>query len=1031
MMDQTLKIQFARFLVFMTVCVIASSRAISQEFPEPHNSEVNTQSTLMPAGESAAGFRVPDGFQVSVFAAEPDVRNPIACNWDEKGRLWVAENFTYAERAQRFDLSLKDRIVIHHDTDGDGQADSHQVFTDQLQMLTGLEVGYDGVWVICPPALLFIPDRNHDDIPDGPCEVVVDGFTVAQQNYHNFANGLKWGPDGWLYGRCGGSCPGRIGIPGTPEEKRLALEGGIWRYHPQRKSIEVLTAGTCNPWGHDWDKNYELFFINTVNGHFWHMIPGAHFVRPFTLDPNPYVFESIDMHADHWHFDTGKPWHQSRDGIANDYGGGHAHVGGMIYQAGTWPKEYQGRFMTFNLHGRRINQEIMVPQGSGYVATHGPDMFLSKDEWFRGMELSQGPDGNVYALDWSDTGECHEHTGVHRQSGRIYRISCGERSPRPVSDMTTLSGLDLAQHHASDNEWLVRQSRRLLIERSVRQEDVSSAVSELTSILENKAFAEHHLKSLLTLFSMGQISREQLVKLTTDEQEAMRVWAIRLLTDRFPIDDPLKPAFQWEDSQLTQDATELLPLLRSLAQSDVSARVQLALASTLQRLPINRRGELAEVLVSHAQYSEDHNLPLLVWYGLIPAAQEAPQTLLTVLQNCQWPKTRVLIARRLILDIERHPDLINQIVESLSTSQDIALVRSTLEGFSQGLKGRRQATAPLAWDKFASDISRFQDPELVNTIRNLSVIFGDGRALEELEEIAVDSGLDYGVRDSALQTLITARSPNLQQICIQLLKDPKINVAAAKGLSVLGDEVSGRELIRNYNRFRGTDKPAIISLLVSRPAFAKLLIEAIGNKTISSSDVSAFDIRQMLSMKNADLADQIREIWGEVQPTSVEKRDNIKTMKRILTEATLAKADLARGRVVFEKNCTKCHQLYGNGAKIGPDLTGANRANLDYLLENIIDPSAIVSKNYYASILVLEDGRVLNGLVTTNTDDAVTLQTQTELLTISKSEILEMKTTTQSPMPDGLLKTMTGEEIQNLFGYLMHPQQVDRPAETP
>ncbi|MEM9828800.1 MAG: PVC-type heme-binding CxxCH protein, partial [Planctomycetota bacterium] len=389
-----------------------------QEFP---NTQAASSGQPMGPAEAAASFDLPEDFEVRVFAAEPDVQNPIDASWDSRGRLWVAENYTYAERSQRFDLSLRDRVVILDGADGD-RATQRTVFTDDVQMLTSIEVAPNGVYLMCPPTLLFIPDADQDDVPDGPAQVVLDGFTVAEANYHNFANGIRFGPDGWLYGRCGGSCPGRIGKPGTPDAARRALEGGMWRYHPQSEIVEVLTTGTTNPWGHDFDARGEGFFVNTVNGHLWHLIHGAHFTRPFTLDPNRRTFELIDFHADHWHFDTGGAWHESRDGAANAYGGGHAHCGTLIYEDPVWPDRYRGKLWTLNFHGRRVNQEVLKRQGGGFVATHDEDLFIVGDPWFRGMNLLTGPDGNVFVLDWSDTGECHEHDGVHRTSGRIYKI---------------------------------------------------------------------------------------------------------------------------------------------------------------------------------------------------------------------------------------------------------------------------------------------------------------------------------------------------------------------------------------------------------------------------------------------------------------------------------------------------------------------------------------------------------------------------------------------------------------------------------
>ena len=398
----------------------------TKTFPPLYNTERNPVAAPMPPAAAAAGFKLPPGFKATVFAAEPDVQNPIALAWDGRGRLWIAENFTYAESPRNFDLGLRDRVLIFDDRNGDGRFDSRTVFTENVQMLTSLELGHGGVWLMCPPRLLFMPDRDRNDIPDAPPEVVLDGFHTSAENHHTFANGLRWGPDGWLYGRCGASSAGRVGVPGTAEAARVPVRGGLWRFHPRTKAFETLTHGTTNPWGHDWDAHGELFYVNTVNGHLWHAIPGAHCTRSATIDPNPHVYALLDQHGDHYHFDTGKGL---RDATAADgLGGGHVHVGMMIYQGDNWPAEYRGRLFTLNFHGRRANQDILERRGSGYVGKHAPDFFLAADPWFRGQEISCGPDGGVIVLDWSDIGECHENDGVHRTSGRIFKITYGESS---------------------------------------------------------------------------------------------------------------------------------------------------------------------------------------------------------------------------------------------------------------------------------------------------------------------------------------------------------------------------------------------------------------------------------------------------------------------------------------------------------------------------------------------------------------------------------------------------------------------------
>ena len=342
----------------------------ADEFPKPFNTE---KGEPMPAEEVARTMELPKGFKCVVFAAEPDVQQPIAMSWDKKGRLWVAENYTYAENPMRWDTKLRDRIIILEDKDGDGKHDGRKVFWEGGSYLTSVEIGYGGVWVLNNGTLSFIADKNGDDVPDGEPEVLLDGFNVKTIG-HNIVNGLRWGPDGWLYGRHGITDTSSVGAPGTSADKRVRMNCAIWRYHPTLKILETVAHGGTNSWGHDWNENGDLFMINTVIGHLWHVIPGAYYRRMFGTHLNPHVYEIIEQTADHFHWDTGtEKWDSIRKGISNktdELGGGHAHVGMLIYQGGLWPKEYYGAVLTCNLHGNRINMDTLERQGCGYVGKH-------------------------------------------------------------------------------------------------------------------------------------------------------------------------------------------------------------------------------------------------------------------------------------------------------------------------------------------------------------------------------------------------------------------------------------------------------------------------------------------------------------------------------------------------------------------------------------------------------------------------------------------------------------------------------------
>src|SRR5882672_1854051 len=305
-----------------------------------------------PPETTARGFKLPEGFSATLFAGEPDVRQPISFCIDDRGRVWVLEGNTYP--AWKAPSPEKDRILIFEDTDGDGHFDSRKVFYEGLVFATGIEFGFGGVWVVAPPSLLFFKLDAGGDRPAGEPEILLDGF--GSQGGHNVANGFTWGPDGWLYAGHGRTSLSDLGPPGTPPEKRVHFDGGVWRYHPTRHVFEAFCDGTTNPWGVAFNDYGQAIITTCVDVHLYHAIQGAHY-EPWRGRPSSqYAYARIDSIADHKHWE-GKTFADARSGKPEQMalGGGHAHCGAMVYLGDSFPDAYRGTVFMSNIHGHRLN----------------------------------------------------------------------------------------------------------------------------------------------------------------------------------------------------------------------------------------------------------------------------------------------------------------------------------------------------------------------------------------------------------------------------------------------------------------------------------------------------------------------------------------------------------------------------------------------------------------------------------------------------------------------------------------------------
>ncbi len=985
--------------------------------PSPPVRRAPQRSDFVEGGQSAddalKGLSLYEGFQAKLIAAEPEVTQPIAMTFDARGRLWVAEAHTYPVRAA--EGKGKDRIVIFEDADHDGSYETRTVFAEGLNLVSGLELGFGGVWVGAAPYLLFIPDKDQNDVPDGEPEVLLDGF--GYQDTHETLNAFTWGPDGWLYGCHGVFTHSKVGAPGTADDARVPLNCGVWRFHPTRKTFEVFAHGTSNPWGVDFDDRGQAFISACVIPHLYHMVQGGRFQRQGGEHFNKYVYDDIKTIADHSHF-VGSirdhaHWGKRPDAPTDtlSVGGGHAHCGLAVYLGDNFPEQFRGALLFNNLHGHGMNHDVASPRGSGFVGQHRPDFLMSNDRWHMGVATRVGPDGALYLSDWYDEQVCHrkEPEIWDRDNGRIYRISYGDPKTKAI-DLAALSDAQLVDLQLHRNDWQVRMSRRLLQERAAGGSlDVAGTKTGLWKILNESKDETRQLRALWALHVIDGLSAEDHHGLLKNASPYVRAWTLQLIGEE-AVGDLL-----WDDFFV-----EVL----AMAKGDASPVVRLYIAALMQRVAIESRWDVLAVLAEHGEDATDHNLPLMIWYALEPLVAESPSRALEIADRAAIALIAQYIFRRLAEDDTGRDLLLSQI----SDLDDQPLKQSAIAiAIGNALQGRVKVPMPESWQSAFESLAVIDDPATQQAIENLAIKFGDQRILPSLREVAVDVGQPKARRRSAIDTLAAAKDEDAVPYFHAIARgaNPPMRGYAIRALANFTDERTPKVLLTLLRRLEANEKSIVVEVLASNRDYAMALLDAVGDGRMERADIGAVAARQLLALDDTQVTAALAKNWGVLRETSKEKREHLERYRNLFTEEYLAKADLSSGRKLFAQSCAACHALFGDGQDLGPDITGSNRMNLDYLLENILDPSASVGRDFQLTVLTLKDGRVLSGMLRETNDEAVTLAMVGGVQqVVSRDEITKQEMLEVSMMPEGLLAALSDEDARDMIAYLQSPQQV-------
>jgi len=998
--------------------------AILKDYPK------DTEGVPTPPLDALKKATLPSGFEMTVFAAEPQVLQPIAINVDDKGRLWVAECFSYP----KWDKTGRDRLTILEDTDGDGRMDKRRVFWDRGNYLTGFQIGHGGVWVCCAPDLLFIPDKDGDDVPDGPPQVVLTGWST--QGKHNVVNGLQWGPDGWLYGCNGITSPSKVGPPDMPEEQRTRMECGVWRYHPIRKTFEVVCHGGTNPWGIDWNSEGEAFVTNCVIGHLFHVIPGAHYQRMFGQDLNPYTYELMPPTSEHFHW-AGGDWTKARGGESNDaLGGGHAHSGALFLHGDQWPAEMRGDLIMCNIHGNRINRDHIDKTSTGYVGRYRPDLIKFNDAWFRGVGFAAAPDGSVYVADWCDVGECHDYKEVHRNSGRIYKFWNGKLKKWKPEDLEAAKK-EPEKVDAAKDSWTARRILQYISQMDSKNRKLNNA--KFSEKISHTGANNETIRFQVDVFELleprdwnddvaiRQINRQEAgIAESIHRKHTMQMYSNNVKTASYT--QPLFDSYEVESEESGPMLLTYLRILQSdkglkhepFSQKEIEVKVNTKDSITrFWKNPIWKKPAPTKE-ENYAEWGAHRNLQCMTWYAMEPVVAADPKWGVQQLLDCPDPWLHKLILRR--LTDEKDNAKLTANLTTLFDNRDVWNNKDRsyelLAALQAGLAGRKAITLPKPWTALAETLSAHPDGRVRMQALELSYQFGDPAITPLLLKNVADTKKSPAERERAMQLLARSKDAKLAEQLPTLLGDKDLRTATIRALAMYDLETTPNLLLSNFKEFNNEQQLSAVETLAGRKPWAKALLTALAEKKLARSDVPVFLARQIEQFKDQELSKKLHDVWGTVRNSSDTAQKRKAELQKVLTADALKEANHAAGSALFKENCAKCHKLLGNGAAVGPDLTGAQRGNLDYLLDNILDPSASVARDYRLSVVTLNDGRVLSGVVLEQSAATVKLRTTDGDQTIARNDIDELVTTNQSAMPEGLLERFDEKQIRDLIGYL-------------
>ncbi len=955
--------------------------------------------------ESLGKFEVFDDLEIDQVLAEPLVEQPLFVNFDERGRLWLVQYRQYPNPAglkmtSRDDywrviydsvpaapphhVRGRDKITIHEDTDGDGAYDRHKTFLDGLNIVTSLAHGRGGVWVLNPPYLLFYPDKNRDDIPDGDPVVHLAGFGL--EDTHSVVNSLRWGPDGWLYAAQGSTVSAKVRRPGLDGNVVRSMGQGIWRYHPETRRYEFFAEGGGNTFGVEFDAQGRVFSgHNGGDTRGYHYVQGGYLRKGFTKHgplSNPYAFGYFN----------GMP-HNKVPRFTHNF---------IVYEGLGLPEKYLGKLFGVEPMQGRVVMSDRTPIGSSFKTLDTGHPIQSSDKWFRPVDIKTGPDGAVYVCDYYDehiTHRRHYEGKISVETGRVYRLwAKGSKPMQPfnLAKRTTPELVGLLRHA---DKWHRQTALRLLADRRD-----ATALPLLKAMLRDE-LGQAALEAFWAVNLCGGFNPEFAADTLLHVNPHVRAWTVRLLGD-----DRLVPE-------------SAAAALAGLAKREPHVEVRGQLAATAKRLPVGQALPIVHALLAHDSDAGDIYQPLMVWWALESKVAAHPGEVLELFTDealWQTSLAREHILSRLMQRFTKagsRPDLLAsaQLFEMAPNAESAKIL---MAGFEQAYKGRSMAALP---ERLMVAMERHGGGSFALGLRR-----GEAKSVDEALRVIADAKADKLVR---LQyTEILGEAPNAKAIPVLLgivKSEPVADLkqAALGALKPYNDARIPEAVLAVYGGLPDGLRKAAGMLVAGRVDWALELLRAIDAGGLAASLVSAEVVSLLRSQGDERVGQLLAKHFAGATTDAAKLEKEIQRLARVV----MAKpGNPYEGKKLYVASCGACHRLFEQGGQIGPDLTAYQREDLDAMLLSIINPGAEIREGYENFLLSTKDGRLASGFLIEQDNRSVVLrELDGQDVTFARGEIRELKAQGVSLMPGRLLAGYNEVQIRDLMAYLRSSQPLN------